>query len=172
MDAAAQKKLADHLESERAYMQDAVAGITDPQAAAKPAPDRWSVLEVLEHVTTVEYRFQGWIHNAEPIDANYDASKIEDLVTQMGNRETKRDAPEPVHPKGEYTSIQDAIAAFNTARDKTLELVAERGGSLDSVQAHHRFFGDLTGVEVLHLLAAHGSRHADQIKETRAQVAG
>ncbi len=153
-------------------MQEAVAGISDEHAATKPAPNRWSVLETLEHVTTVEYRFQGWIHDAKPIDANYDPSKIDSLITQMGDRETRREAPEPVHPQGKYKAIQEALSEFNTARDKTLELVAARGTSLDALQTHHRFFGDLTGVEVLHLLAAHGSRHADQIRETRATLAG
>jgi hypothetical protein len=39
----------------------AVAGITETQAAARPDPERWSVLDCVEHVTAVEERFLGWL---------------------------------------------------------------------------------------------------------------
>ena len=49
------------LERARAELVLMVGGLTDAQARTRPAPDRWSVLECLEHVTFVERRFLGMV---------------------------------------------------------------------------------------------------------------
>ena len=49
------------LEDSRSALANAVAGVTEEGSRRKPAPDRWSVLECLEHVARVEERFLGWL---------------------------------------------------------------------------------------------------------------
>ena len=51
------KDVAGQLESARAELIALVSRLTEEQARTGPAPDRWSVLECLEHVNFVERRF-------------------------------------------------------------------------------------------------------------------
>jgi hypothetical protein len=54
------------LRDSRAELHAAVAGVSEEQARTKPAPDRWSVLDCVEHLVIVEGRFLGWLQNPEP----------------------------------------------------------------------------------------------------------
>ena len=76
-----------------------------------------------------------------------------------------REAPEPVRPSGRYKDLSSALQEFEKVRDRTIEVVRERGDSLYAIGAKHRFFGDVNAVELLHLLDGHTRRHADQIRE-------
>ena len=55
------RDVTEQLERARAELVLMVGGLTDAQARTRPAPDRWSVLECLEHVTFVERRFLGMV---------------------------------------------------------------------------------------------------------------
>jgi uncharacterized damage-inducible protein DinB len=59
------RDVVEKLEHARAELIVAVNGLTEEQARARPAPDRWSVLECLEHVNSVERRFLGMVRKSE-----------------------------------------------------------------------------------------------------------
>jgi hypothetical protein len=71
-----------------------------------------------------------------------------------------------VRPRGRFTNLDNALAEFNTARDRSLQFVREQGGLLYSIGAKHPFFGKLNGAELIQLIDGHASRHAAQIRET------
>ena len=73
------------LESGRQDFMAAVAGLTEEDAKARPDPERWSVLDCVEHVTTVEGRFLGWLEAAKKLDAPQ-------------RRQRKRGRPDGAHP--------------------------------------------------------------------------
>lgn len=66
------KDVAGQLESGRADLNVVVSSLTEEQARTKPAPDRWSVLECLEHVSLVERRFLGMVRESEDGTLSYD----------------------------------------------------------------------------------------------------
>jgi hypothetical protein len=145
----------------------AVDGLSEAAAHAKPG-NGWSALDVLEHLTIVEGRFVGWIEKGERYDAaQVDHQKEGRLTGMMLDRSTKVQAPDPVHPTGRFQTLAAAIEAFTAAREATKQVVAERGDDLYLVKAAHPRFGEINGVELLNLLAAHSRRHADQIRELR-----
>jgi hypothetical protein len=146
-------------------------GLPDELAAAKPAPDRWSALECMEHIIVVEERFLGWIAHGSVIETPEPSSEKENrLATAVRDRSTRAQAPEAVLPTGRLKTVESALAAFHEVRDLSVRVAKERGEALYAVGVKHARFGDMNGAELLHLLSGHASRHAAQIRETRAIV--
>ena len=160
------RDVAGQLESARAELILVVSSLTDVQARTRPAPDRWSVLECLEHVNFVERRFLAMVRASETATpAHRDAAKEAALKERVLDRSNPRTAPEAVRPAGKYESVAEALQEFNTARDETLRFASEQGPNLVSRSATHLALGPLNGVEALLLIADHGRRHTAQIRE-------
>jgi len=160
------KDVAGQLESGRTELIAVVSGLTEEQARTRPAPDRWSVLECLEHVSHVERRFLGMVRESEAgAPAERDAAKEAALRERMRDRGNRRIAPEAVRPSGKYRSISEALQEFKATRDETLRFASEQGANLLSRSATHPVLGLLNGVEALLLIAGHGRRHTEQMRE-------
>ena len=160
------KDVAGQLESARAELIAVVSTLTEEQARTRPAPDRWSVLECLEHVNSVERRFLRMVRESEAgPPAERDAAKETALMERVTDRSDRRTAPEAVHPAGRYRSISEALQDFNAVRDETLRFASEEGVHLLSRSARHLVFGPLNGVETLLLIRCHGRRHTAQMRE-------
>jgi len=160
------KDVAGQLESAREELILVVSGLSDERARTRPAPDRWSVLECLEHVSFVERRFLGMVKASEAgTPAARDAAKEAALETRVVDRSNRRNAPEAVHPTGKHGSVAEALRDFNAARDETLQFASEQGPNLLSRSASHPVLGPLNGVEALLLIAGHGRRHTEQMRE-------
>ena len=162
--------LVDMLEDGRLQVLAAVGELTDAVAASKPAADRWSVLECLEHIASVEHRFLSFA-TGDTYDApRVDPARERDLAKGVLDRSTKREAPEAVVPTGRFQTVAAASAAFNEARDTTVRFAQEHGDRLYTIKAAHPRFGELNGAELLHLMNGHALRHVAQIRETREVV--
>lgn len=151
----------------RDYILESIRGLSEDQARLNPAPGRWSVLDCLEHLTFVEGRFQEWLLNGREITPNKNVDREITLYQLVTNRSEKREAPEAVLPAGRFASLAEATAAFEQARAKTMQLAAEKGTGLYTINASHPRFGDMNGAELMNLIAGHARRHADQIREVR-----
>src|ERR1700724_3821419 len=92
-----------YLEQTRTGVIGATKGLSEAQWKFKPAPDRWSIAEIVEHLVIVEERVLGPIRDqlatapAAPADYHY---KLVDaiVINQFPNRLAKFQAPEFVHP--------------------------------------------------------------------------
>jgi hypothetical protein len=153
------------LEDGRQDVLGSLAGMSDAQAATRPAPERWSPLECMEHIVTVEHRFLGWIATGTPIEPEQNDEKARQLFGMVTNRTMKAQAPEAVIPTGKYTTVAEAVAEFNDARDRTVQIVKARSAELFGVGVKHPRFGDMNAAELVHLMTGHACRHAAQIRE-------
>jgi uncharacterized damage-inducible protein DinB len=87
--------IAGQLESAGAELIAAVSSLTEEQARTRPAPERWSVLECLEHVCYVERRFLRMVRESETVrPAKRDAAKEAALMERVTDRSNRRSAPE------------------------------------------------------------------------------
>jgi DinB superfamily len=164
-------EIVEHLERSREEFLAAVAGLTEAQAKARPDPDRWSVLDCVEHVAFVEDRFFGWLEKAEKLDApRRDTEKEIRLMMMLPDRSVRVKAPEAVLPTGRFTTLEQALAQFNARRTRSVQFAEERSSDLYSLAAEHPRFGPVNGVELLIIAAGHSRRHAEQIRETRAAL--
>lgn len=164
-------EIVENLERSRQEFIAALAGLTESQANARPDPERWSVLDCVEHVTTVEERFQGWLNAAKKLDApRIDKAKEAGLLARVPDRSTRVKAPEAVVPAGRFTTLEQALEQFNAGRTRSIQFAEDRCDDLYCLASEHPRFGPVNGVELLIIIAGHSRRHAEQIREARAAL--
>jgi hypothetical protein len=159
------------LNRSRQTLLDAVEGVTENQARWKPAADRWSILEYVEHLAVSD---DGLIAVIKRSLATPARPETED---QRRERETKiketpvprgaNRAPEMLQPGGRFASLQEAIAAFLAARERSVEYARSTQEDLRSHFTDHSVLGPLDGYQWLMGNARHAETHAAHIRELR-----
>ena len=162
-----------------AYLQKTEAGVIEgarglsvAQLNFKPAPDRWSVAEVLEHIASTEDFLMGMVHEqvmkgpARP--AGEDVKAIDAFVLKaIPDRSNKLQAPEPLKPNNRYGSPKDTLAHFEESRAKTIAFLNDtkdlRDHAIDSPLGKK-----LDGYQWILFIAAHSERHTKQLLEVKA----
>jgi hypothetical protein len=156
------QEMLDELAAGTELLLQALESVTD--AERKPAPDRWSVLETVEHVAVVEEyllaRLLEAVDATEPVGGPERERKIRRFAPTRLRRVS---APEALLPTGRYTTVADALRAFQTHRAETIRYVEAAEGDLRSKVAMHPLLGPVNGYEMLIMMAAHPRRHAEQI---------
>jgi hypothetical protein len=155
----------------RQTLLDAVAGVTETQARWKPAPDRWSILEYVEHLAISDDGLVAMIKRSLETPARPESveerkareQKIRDTPIPRGaNR-----APEALQPGGHFHSLSEAVAAFLAARERTLEYARTTQDDIRSHFTNHGVLGPLDGYQWLGGNAHHVETHSAHIKEIR-----
>jgi hypothetical protein len=156
------------LSASRKKLLESAEGLTDEQARMRPAEDRWTVLECVEHVGLVEdVMFSAVTTKMAPEEAPADRSREQEIIRRATNRSQKIGAPETVRPGGKFATLSEALEHFERSRARTIEYVESCDGDLRSVAATHPVLGKATGQEFMLILALHPARHALQILELR-----
>ena len=159
------------LEKSQEDFQAAASGFPESLAKTRPGENRWSVLDCVEHVTTVEEMFLKRLAGGEYTEApSEDKTREAALAQRFVDRTNKRQAPETVLPKGRFSTLNEGLQQFQRARETTLQFARERAADLYTLASVHPAFGPLNGVEALMIIAGHARRHAEQIREVRAAL--
>jgi hypothetical protein len=163
-----------YLSETRKSVEDAVKGLTEAQWKFRPASDRWSIAEVVEHLALIEDAVDGIlgkIPQAPASAADRDAKQVDaKVVSQVLDRSNKVQAPEGALPTGSWTPA-GALDHYLAARARTAELLTSTSG----LRAHvivHPYFGPLDGYQWVLAVAAHSVRHTQQILEVKASMDG
>ncbi len=160
-----------YLQQTRDGVVAATKGLSETQLKFKPAPDRWSVAEVLEHITLVETAIYGnvteRVMKAPAGAADRDATKIDAQVLAMvPDRSHKVKAPEQFVPTGRWPA-SETLDQFLKTRAQTIAFFE----STSDLRAHvggESPFGPLDAYEWLMFTSAHSERHTKQILEVKA----
>jgi hypothetical protein len=160
-----------YLTASRDALATAVNGLSEAQWKFKPAPDRWSIAEVVEHLAVVEDLISNHIllqiPQAKAGAADRDARKTDaTIVATMADRSVKYHAPPAIVPTGRWTPTE-ALDHFLSGRAHTLELFQSATGLREHV-IDHPAFGPLDGYEWVLAAATHAERHTKQILEVKA----
>ena len=166
------QRLADHVARTEKLFLDSVAGLSGAQLAYEPAPEKWSIAEVVEHLALAEEFIRSAAAEslktpatAEQLEAG--CAKEEQVLAFILDRSQKFQAPEPVQPSGRWSSVEETLAAFRQQRAATVELIAG-GADLRAHCAEHPAFGPLDAYGWLFFLSGHTERHTLQIEEVKA----
>lgn len=161
---------------------EATRGLSDAQWQFKPAPDRWSIGEIVEHMVTVEERVLNRLNNeltqAPPPPADRDWQKLDAIILErIPDRSNKAKAPEIIEPTGTWT-LTDALSRVfqNYERlSKFIESTSDlREHILDAPPIKFVSNGEYTtadGYQWALTGAAHDERHVRQIEEVKAHPA-
>ena len=157
---------------------DSVEKLSDAQWTYKPAPERWSVGEVAEHIMLSEDLLFGVVQKALASNPNPDweaktAGKNELLERALLNRERKAQAPEQLKPQGKLPRAE-ILSRFKGARARTLKFIQETDLPLKAHTFDHSFpvFGTLNAYQWLVYIPLHNMRHNLQIAEVKASLPG
>jgi uncharacterized damage-inducible protein DinB len=151
-----------------------IAGLSQKQWTFKPAPDRWSVAEVAEHITVSESSILGLVQKqivtspATPEKREQVKGKDEIVLQKVPDRSHKAQAPEFLRPTGRWATEADLTKAFEESRKATMDYVRTTNDGLRDHFFDHPVLGTMDGYQWLLLISAHSARHTAQIEEVKA----
>jgi hypothetical protein len=159
----------EHLDRGYAAILEATAGLTENQASFRPAPDRWSVRDCVEHVAVAEGQMLDLVASrrraADPRSADREVDRR--ILAVATDRERKFSAPEIARPSARFATLRSALEEFEACRRKTLRYVANCAEDLRAFTTKHPLMGVIDCYQCLLLIAVHPSRHALQVLELR-----
>ncbi len=160
------------LNRSRKTLLDAVDGVSENQARWKPASDRWSILEYVEHLAVSDDELIAMIKRslATPARPETEAERREreNKIRETPIPRGANHAPQMLRPGDRFATLPEAVAAFLAARERSLEYAR---GTQDDIRSHftdHSVLGPLDGYQWLMGNARHAETHAGHIRELRA----
>lgn len=157
----------------------ATANLSDAQVRFKPAADRWSIVEILEHMALVQQRVLDRVLDQLPQgsapESGRDSQLIDALVREkIPDRSIKAIAPEFIQPTGRVSPSESLERIFRNY-ERLIEFLESapdlRGHILDSPPLRVVTNGAHTtmdGYQWALAAAAHDERHVRQILELKA----
>ncbi len=161
-----------YLEATKKGVLDATKGLSEAQWNYKPAPDRWSVAEVMEHIAASEDVLRGMVTDkimkAPPRPEAADVKMIDEMVlAKIPDRSKKAQAPPELVPTNRFGSPDAARKHFVESRAKTADFL-QQTSDLRAHAADSPLGAKLDAYEWILFIAAHSERHTKQINEVKA----
>lgn len=169
------KFIVKHLKQSQKNLLKSIRGLSDAQMNFKPAPDKWSIKECVQHLTLAEAGLWQWMQGTLNAPANPDRRadiKVSDadLLKGVGNRTQKAQAPENFQPKNaKWATLDETLAAFNHERELHIDFM--KGDGCNDMRNHvatETPLGALDSYQLVLLLSSHTGRHTEQINEVKA----
>jgi hypothetical protein len=178
-----------HLDRARMFLQQtqsgiegAMKGLSEAQWNFKPAPDRWSIAETVEHIVFVQERVLGQIlpalAEAPAPEPDYDREVVDSIVIhQFPTRLSKFSAPEVACPQGgleqaaalRHLGANYARFAIYLQSTPDMRRHAVEARPLQALTNGKYMLMD--GYQWVLAAAAHMERHTKQILEVKAELA-
>src|SRR3989441_13010246 len=164
-------KARQYLETTKKNVLKATRGRSEAQWSFKPAPERWSVAQVMEHIAAAEDFIRDLVKEkvmmAPAGEPGRDVKKTDDGVLAMvPDRTNKVQAPEPLVPTNRFGTPEGSVKHFVESRTTTEDFLKSTSGMRDHVMESP--LGKLDAYEFVLLVAAHSERHTKQINEVKA----
>ena len=168
------------LEQTQNAVTGATKGLSEAQWRFKPAPDRWSIAENLDHIVIVQERVLGPIldqlANAPAPPADRDYQQVDRIViNQFSNRLARFQAPEFVYPANEinpgellkrlvanYARLAECLESRLGLRQHVLPAAPLKAVSNGAYEV-------MDGYQWILAAAAHTERHTKQMLEVMAE---
>ncbi len=155
----------------RQTLLDAVDGVTEEQARWKPAADRWSILEYVEHLAISDDELVAMIRRSLSTPARPETEderrQREETIRQTPVPRGANRAPENLVPQARFNSLAEAVQAFLAARERTMTFARTTQDDLRSHFVQHSVLGPLDGYQWLMGNGRHAETHAAHIREIR-----
>ena len=157
MTAAELKKLLDAAEKSPREIAASVSGLSEQVLRYKPAPDKWSIVEILAHLADMEilyaYRMRQMVADDKPVIAPIDQDQ---WAARLGY--LQESAPE-------------LLALYGLNRHHNLNLLRRlKPENLDKGAFHPELQRPVTLAEYVQMIGKHGPNHLAQIETLKRQA--
>jgi len=167
----------DCLEATRADLNGAIASVVPESRDQRPALERWSVAEIIEHLAITEGRVAKLVAGklaaakAAGLRAETETSSILDSIPRerIRDRSQKRTAPEIVQPRAEHDTAAAIAMLQQTRADLRATLLAHDGLALGEISHEHPVLGVINIYQWVLFVGAHEARHTEQVREIAGQ---
>jgi hypothetical protein len=163
-------ELVTYLARSRESLLASVEGRTDEELARRPESDRWSPLEILEHLSVVERglaaRLASSVEQARAFGPDHSTdSVLHSLDAFSLTTATRRfQAPPRLNPRGGLTLV-GAVAALRDSRARLLGAVEALDGlAIEGITFAHPALGEFNLYQWILFVGQHEERHTKQIR--------
>lgn len=166
-------KIFESLDTHRADLRAAVGEVPFELRTRRPAPERWSVIELLEHTALVErrltYLIQKWVAEEREQGLPLEESAPPPINLEIAlNRGYQVTAGEAVQPKGDLDEAAAWSALEDARRDLKEVVLVLQALPLGGVVRPHPALGPLNYYQWVEFVGWHEARHTAQIRENGA----
>ena len=149
-----------------------IEGLSAEQRSFRPAEDRWSIADCIEHITVVENFVLGNIQKmlqAPPEPARQDEvrGKEQVILERVPARERRVKGPAEVQPQCRWPEFEELVRQFEATRERSVRFSAVTQAELRHHFFPHPFLGLLDCYQWLLFLSAHCERHVRQMEEVK-----
>jgi uncharacterized damage-inducible protein DinB len=172
------QEVMDYLDTTRSALTNTVDSVAPESRDKRPAEDRWSVAEVLEHLAIIEGRIAQLAAGklaaarAAGLGPETETSAVLDTVNRARilDRSHRATAPDMVQPRSEHDATAALSALQQSRADLRSALVANDGLALGEVTHEHPVMGVINLYQWIIFVGAHEARHTEQIKEIAQEL--
>ena len=135
----------------------AVSGLPDKTLRYKPAPDKWSILEILAHLADMEilyaYRMRQMLADQKPVIAPIDQDAWARNLGYM------------------QSNPMELVAQYGLNRHANLQLLRRLNiAELEKSAYHPEKKAQVTVAEIVQMMSKHGPNHLEQIEKLKKQA--
>jgi hypothetical protein len=159
-------RLVSHLEMTGSWLADEVSGLSEAQLKFRPAPGKWTILDVVEHLTVAEPQYWHDLKEsmAKPPAAAKNRQEADLYVLWYGiDRTEHQKTGEAREPKGNLTDAKSGLKSIHKLRTEMLDYARATD---DDLRGHAYGGGDVYQWFVM--ISTHMQRHILHIREVKA----
>ena len=176
MEATEREFVVDYLARTRERLVLEVEGLSTEQRNFRPAEDRWSIADCVEHITMVESgvldRIQQALQSApEPVKQDEVRGKEQIILEKVPVRDQRIKGPAIFMPHGRWPDFEDLVREFEATRERSVRFSAVTQAELHNHFFPHPVLGLCDCYQWLLLIGAHCERHVRQMEEVKADPA-
>ncbi len=153
----------DQLENERLELIGKIRRLDPSALRHKPAPERWSILEDIQHLVLAEQTTALKIGTAAVSGTK--RSEMLAMVLHVLDQDVVVDVPDPAMVPDGKAALEDLICDWDKSRKRLRRFLDDCGTEdLQTPIAYHAVAGPLTVTEFLRLIASHFNHHRRRIE--------
>jgi hypothetical protein len=156
-----------HLEMTQSWLTDEVSSLSAAQLNFRPAPDRWTVAEVVQHLAIAEPNYWKLLHDSlkqAPKKLERHATDADVLWYGIDRTRHEKTSPDE-NPKGQEIDAAQALKTFLAMHAQLLDMARTTN---EDLRGHAVPEWNVDAYQCLLEISTHEQRHILQIREIKA----
>jgi len=166
-----------YLDTERAELRAAVELVPPALREQPPGPDRWSVAQVLQHLTLIENRVGRLVNKriagarADGLGPELETGPILNTrhAAKIADRSLRVTAPEETRPPSDIDAASAWAALEQSRQALRAAVISGDGLALSEVKHPHPVLGEINLYQWILFVGSHEARHTAQVREIADQ---